>query len=244
MSLYEQHHNDPLWHAGSGAYGWGASPGAGGPPGRQGGGQPIDLSSYAQDDPRMVEAYGLLKGRMGEDNSKRAIDKAVMGTMDAAALGAKDLGANMARRGISGTGTGATFLNRNVFQPAQREAAGQAASISLAEQDRQDRLAQSLQGPAAGIAGQNLANRNFGLSTWQAQQQEALQRAQMEQQARESELARWMALTQSMGGIGSFLGQGGSAPALPPGPGANASLSGVSGVGGGGGNYSPWGGHL
>jgi hypothetical protein len=133
---------------------------------------------------------------MNSDNSKRAIDHAVLGTMDAAALGAKDMGANMARRGISGTGAGATFLNKNVFQPAQRTAAGQATDISLAEQARQDDLAKSLQGPAGNIAGNNLQNRQFGLNTWQAQQNDARERAQMEQQQRDSELSRWLALSQ------------------------------------------------
>lgn len=207
-----------------------------------GGPQPIDLSSYAQDDPRMVAAYGTqqdayntLKGRMSADNSQRAIDKAVMGTMDAAALGAKDLGANLARRGLSGTGAGATFLQRNVFQPAQREAAGKSADIALAEQARQDQLAQSLYGAAQGlgssagnISGQNLANRQFGLGTWEAQQADARQRAQMEQQARDSELARWMALSQMMGGPGGFMAQGG----VPPLPNTSGTIYG-GGYGGG-----------
>lgn len=195
--------------------------------GQQPGPQPIDFSAYAQDDPRMVDAYGqqqeaynTLKGRMGADNSKRAIDHAVLGTMDAAALGAKDLGAGMARRGISGSGTGATFLQKNVFAPAQREAAGRATDIALGEQARQDDLARSLQGAAGGlqsaagsISGQNLNNRQFGLSAWQAQQQEAIQRAQLEQQAREAEISRWMALAQGgmpPGGSPIPIPQGGS----------------------------------
>jgi hypothetical protein len=189
------------------------------PPTPPGGPAPpsIDFNAYSQDDPRMVEAYGLLKDRMNADNSKRAIDKAVMGTMDAAALGAKDLGANMARRGISGTGTGATFLQKNVYAPAQREAAGKASDIALAEQDRQDRLAQALQGPAGAISGQNLANRSFGLSAWEAQQQAALQRQQLAQQAQDAEIARWIALTQSMGGLQGFMQQGGVPPQIPTG---------------------------
>lgn len=201
--LYDKYKNDPNWHSGGGAYGWGETPGGSTDTGT---GAPTGFNSTAQDDPRMVEAYDIFKGRMSADNSQRAIDKAVGGTMDAAALGAKDLGANMARRGISGTGTGATFLNRNVFAPAQREAANQASNIALGEQDRQDRLAAGLQGPAGNIASMNLQNRRFGLDQWQAQQSEAAQRAEMERRARDEELAKWMALAQ--GGFGGMGGGG------------------------------------
>lgn len=202
------------WLAAHPGYAGGAFSGGGG-----GGenGASMDFSSYAQDDPRMLEAYNILKGRMDTSNTKRAIDKAVLGTMDAAALGAKDLGANMARRGVSGTGTGATFLQKNVFAPAQREASGKAAEISLAEQDRLDKLAAALQGPAAGIAGHNLSNREFGLQSWQAMQQAALQRQQLAQSAMDNEIARWMALANSGFGGGGYGGGafGGGAAGMP-----------------------------
>lgn len=173
-----------------------------------------DFTSTAADDPRQAEVYDLWKKRLSTDVTKRAIDRSNLATMDAAALGAADAKANLSSRGALGAGAGATFVNRNITQPAIRDAAGKAADISLGREGQLDALTLAGGPLASNMASNNLAQRQFGLEQWNAQQADAARRAAMEQEQRNTELAQMMAITQMMGNFGStFPGGINAAPA-------------------------------
>lgn len=99
-----------------------------------------EFSSHVEDNPDLRWLADKFKSRFDTSNTKRAIDASNLGIMDAAALGAADAKGAMASRGVLGTGTGASFLNKRIFAPAQRAAAGAAKDIALDEQHRLDAL--------------------------------------------------------------------------------------------------------
>lgn len=161
----------------------------------------------------LMGAVKRLEGRSDASNTARAIDKSNAGIADSAALLAKDAKANMGSRGVMGTGVGNAYLQKNVFQPAQRMAAKGASDISQGEQTRLDNLA--LGGTAVLTAPSQIALANQGLNLQQQGQQQnfALQQQQLKMQQDEAEMAKYRALMQ-MGGTGAATG-GGTAAAIP-----------------------------
>jgi hypothetical protein len=71
----------------------------------------------------------------------------------------------MSRRGTLGTGVGDTFLNKRVFAPAQRQAAGAAANIAMQREQDLDRLVVGGTALAAAPGQQSIQERNLSLNT-------------------------------------------------------------------------------
>lgn len=188
-------------------------------------GAPAEFENTAYESPKIEEVYKLWKERLGKDPTERAINKSNLGVADMAALAASDLGGSMARRGVLGTGTGATFLQNKVFAPAQREAAGRAADIAMGREKDLDAL--TLAGLGIARAGEdvNLANRGLGLQQYLGQNQTALGWAQLKQQQQDAEMARWLAL------LGNENLMSGLGPNMNPGtPGNSYGMPGIGGV--------------
>jgi hypothetical protein len=152
----------------------------------------------AQNDPHLDDLWKKYQDRFSDDNTKRAIDRSNTGIADSAALLGKDARASLADRGALGTGVGAAFINKNITAPAQRQAAGAAADISMDAEKRKDALVLGgvgLAGAHSDLAVRQQANANQQYATSaqiQMQQQEAQQRALQQQQA------QWMALMNSI----------------------------------------------
>lgn len=123
----------------AGGAGGGAAGGVGGA-GGAGAGAGAGTSNVAEISPFLKEQIERYRSRFGSDPTERAIQRSNLGIADAAALLAADAKANMASRGVLNTGTGATFLQRRVFEPAQRQAAGRAADIAMGRERDLDAL--------------------------------------------------------------------------------------------------------
>lgn len=181
---------------------------------------PSNLNNTAQNDPQLAELYQMWKGRMGADTTKRAQDRSTASIMDAAALGAADLrGGNLARRGLVGSGAGDTFLQKRVFAPAQREAAGKAADIALGRERDLDAMVMGGLGIAGAQGNANRADRALALQQYLGEQGNALGWAGLNQNSYDSDMARWMALLQNQ-------------DMFPPGP-SGGGGPGIGSVGGG-----------
>jgi hypothetical protein len=136
------------------------------------------------------------KGDMG---AGRAIDL-VGGKLREAQVGAgKNLAANLARRGVSGTG-----LSGNAYAgleaDTQRNISGSAANIAQDAESRRDQILNSIVGAGGAKDGVAAGQANLAFNTWNAQQENA--RANQAAQ-----LQRTLALLNLVGGIG---GGGGS----------------------------------
>lgn len=127
-----------------------------------GGGSVPTSTNTADMDPTIAKQLALYNQRLGADPSKRAIQTSTLGIQDAAALSAADAKGIMSRRGILGSGAGDTFLQNKIFAPAQRQAAGAAAQIAQAEEQRKDNLV--LGGVPLAQAPGNMAIQNKNLA--------------------------------------------------------------------------------
>lgn len=175
-------------------FGSAASSGGSGSSGSSSNDPSLSNSTYSMS-PDLREALDALKARSSVDTTQRAIDRATTGTMDAAALAAADLKGNLSRRGLVGGGTaGASFLNKAVYQPAQRNAASAASATALGGEQRLDQLAQSGVNAAAIPENLSLANRSLGLQQWNDQQNVNLQQTQLANQMQQQQVAQWLAL--------------------------------------------------
>lgn len=189
---------------GGGGTGGAGGGGAGGTGGTGGTGGPI--SNTTQISPYLQSQIDRYESRFDVDNTKRAIDKSTLGVMDAAALGARDLGAaNAARRGISGTGTSAAFLAKRFYEPAQRQAASNAADIAMGRERELDAL--TLGGTSLMRSPDDISLANRDLALRQALGYEGigvqksgldLQRAQAEQAIRDNQISQYLALINMM----------------------------------------------
>jgi hypothetical protein len=189
----------------------GGSPGIGGgaaaatPRGSSGGGA-VTNANTAQMSPYLKEQMQRYRDRFSQDNTARAIDQSNLGIADAAALTAADAKAGMSRRGVGGTGTGAAYLTKRVFAPAQREAAGAAASIAMQRQKDLDALVLGGSGIMGAADANNLQNRQLSLEQWKAQAEDERARAAAAQAQENAKLAQQIALAQlaqSAGGAGA-----------------------------------------
>jgi hypothetical protein len=146
--------------------------------------------------PYIKEQIDRYRSRFDKDTTARAIDRSNLGIADSAALMASDAKANMARRGVLGSGTGAAFLNKNVFAPAQRQAAGAAADISLGRERDLDALTLGGTGLMTAPSSIALADRDLALRQWMAQNEDERARAALAQAGQNQQLAQWIALNQ------------------------------------------------
>lgn len=121
-----------------GGGGGGGRGGAGGGAGSGGGGGGGTISSQLS--PALRDQLKRYADRFNVDTTERAIDDSTLGTMDAAALGAADSKAGQAGRGILGTSTGASYERKHFYDPAQRQAAANAAGIAIQRQKDLDNL--------------------------------------------------------------------------------------------------------
>lgn len=191
------------WQPGGGVAGGGAGGGAGVRAGAllggaDGGGN--TAVNTAAPVPGLQGAIDRFNSRFDADQTKRATDRVFTGAKSAAAGLNNDLDAQMARRGIGGSGLDARGRSQ-IAEAAARAAAGGAANIQMAQQDRLDRLATA--GPGIEMMPANLALAQQGLGLQQlslqnqsqnSQAQLAMQQAQMEQQRQQQQMQNWLAL--------------------------------------------------
>jgi hypothetical protein len=156
--------------------------------------KPPSLDFEAELDPYIQRQIQRYEQRFDVDNTKRAIDRSNLGIADAAALSAADAKANMASRGILGTGTGAAYLQKRIFEPARQQAAKAAADIAFANEQRLDALTLGGTGLMTAPSAIALGQQRLGLDAWSRAQEDARLRAAMEQSTeaarRAEELAR------------------------------------------------------
>lgn len=168
-----------------------------------GGGAGGALTNVAATSPNIQKQIERYAERLSADPTQRAIDRSNRAIADSAALMAADQKANMARRGVMGTGVGDAFLQRRVFDPAQRQAAEAATQIALGRERDLDALV--LQGTGLMRTPDELAIQRQNLALQQAQLQDAAEarRAGMAQQQQQQAMAQWLALAQMYGGGGA-----------------------------------------
>lgn len=193
-----------------GAPGGTAPPAAGAPtvPGA------TQLNNNAAPSPLLNEQVNLVRERLGRDTTQRQLDRSNLSIADSAALLAKDAKANTARRGVTDTSAADAYLNKNIFQPAQRAAAGAAADIVQGEERRKDSLVLGSTPIFQAPDQFSLANRRLGLDQWSAQSADERARAGMQLDADAAQLARYLALREDLypqgggGGTGTEYGGG------------------------------------
>lgn len=174
----------------------------------------VNSTNTAGMDPFLKQQVDRYNSRFTNDPTKQAVEHSTLGIMDAAALGAADLKGQMGSRGVLNSGAGATFLQKRVFDPAQRAAAGAASNIAIERQKQLDAL--TLGGTDIMKAPSQLGvqNRELAMRQWEGQQaaaraNEALKLEQ--QRLADEQAARWLALTQAgyptaeTGGSGGFV---------------------------------------
>lgn len=164
-------------------------PGGGGGGGYGGGGGGI--SNTAAPDPNMSWLVDKFKDRFSSDNTQRAIDRSNAAIADSAALLGKDARANLAARGALGSGVGAAYIQKRITEPAQREAAGRAADISMDAERRLDALTLGGAGLMAKPAELALQQQGLALNQYNTDAQLAMAQSQAQQ-------AQWLALMNSL----------------------------------------------
>ena len=176
-------------------------------------------------DPYQLESINNVRGRLSEDNTDRVVDKAVTGIRAATAGAQTALDQQNARRGLGGgpglAQRGATSLS----EAGARNAARAESDIRLGREGQLDALTlgaagiynapsqlnlaqtgltnQALgiaQGAAGALAGQNLAQQNYGLNQWQAAQNAGFQAQQIQQQ---QQMMQWNQLAALLGLVGN-----------------------------------------
>jgi hypothetical protein len=183
-------------------------------------GAPVTSTNTAGADPYLTQQVDRYNSRFTNDPTKQAVEHSTLGIMDAAALGAADMKGQMGSRGVLNSGAGATFLQKRVFDPAQRAAAGAAGDIAIKRQKQLDDL--TLGGTDIMKAPSQLGvqNRELAMRQWEGQQADARAREQLalqRQQAADQQALQWLALTQA-GYPTSEAGGGGGSSQQPSGP--------------------------
>ena len=171
-----------------------------------GGGAGGQLTNVAATSPNIQTQIDRYAQRLSADPTQRAIDRSNRSIADSAALMASDAKANMARRGVMGTGTGDAFLQKRVFQPAQRQAAEASTQIALGRERDLDALV--LGGVPLMRAPDEIALSRQNMALQQAQLQDSAEarRAGMAMQQQQQAMAQWLALAQMYGGGGAGMG--------------------------------------
>lgn len=144
-------------------------------------------TNTAGPDPNLSWLSDKYKSRFDTSNTARAIDRSNASIADSAALMNKDAQASLASRGARGGGVAGAFIQKNITDKAQRQAAGAAADISQGEQTRLDNLTMGgsgimgAQGQLA-LGQQSLANQQYATSANIALQQQQMVQQQQQQQ--------------------------------------------------------------
>ena len=158
-------------------------------------------TNTAQTDPYLKELVDKYRSRFDVDNTQRAINRSTTGIMDAAALGAADLKGNLSSRGLVGSEGGNAFLAKRVFGPAQRQAAGAEADISLGNEQRLDNLTLGGLGIMNAPGQASRADRGLALSQSGQDFDQGLQQAQLQNQMQQQQYAQWLSLLNMAGGF-------------------------------------------
>lgn len=177
-------------------------------------------------DPYQLESINNVRKRLSQDNTEHVVDKAVTGIRASNAGMQTALDQQNARRGLGGgpglAQRGATSLT----EAGERNAARAESDIRLGREGQLDALtlgaagiynapsqynlgqtgltnqAQGLyQGAAGALAGQNLAQQNYGLNQWQAAQNAGFQAQNLQQQ---QQMMQWNQLASLLGLVGGF----------------------------------------
>ena len=177
-------------------------------------------------DPFQLESINNVRKRLSQDNTEHVVDKAVTGIRASNAGMQTALDQQNARRGLGGgpglAQRGATSLT----EAGERNAARAESDIRLGREGQLDALtlgaagiynapsqynlgqtgltnqAQGLyQGAAGALAGQNLAQQNYGLNQWQAAQNAGFQAQNLQQQ---QQMMQWNQLASLLGLVGGF----------------------------------------
>lgn len=155
-------------------------------------------TNTAGTNPQLDDLWKKYQGRFDVDNTKRQIEKSTGAIADSAALLGKDARASLASRGASGSGVGAAFIQKHVTDPAQRQAAGAAADITMNDERRKDQLVLGGTGLASAGADLSLRDRELGLRQQQMGEDNAYRRDEQKYRREDAQTAQWMAL---MGGM-------------------------------------------
>lgn len=151
-------------------------------------------TNTTQISPYLKEQMDRYRQRFSVDNTNRAIGRATTGAMDAAALAAADLKGNLSSRGLVGSEGGNAFLQKRVYGPAQRQAAGAAADIALGNENRLDALTLGGTGLMRAPDDIALANRNLNLQQSGQDFSQAMQQEQFRNQLQQQQYAQYLAL--------------------------------------------------
>lgn len=144
-------------------------------------------TNTAGPDPNLTWLTDKYKSRFDASNVGRQIDRSNAAIADSAALMNKDAQAGLASRGARGSGVAGAFIQKNITDKAQRQAAGAAADITQGEQTRLDNLTlggTGIMGAQSNLAlgQQSLANQQYATSASVAMQQQQMQQQMQQQQ--------------------------------------------------------------
>ncbi len=155
------------------------------PPGSMpgtGGGFGAPMTNNVDPSANLKRLQDLYEGRLTNDPTQRAMNRATSQIRDATTGLGKELGGNMARRGIAQSGI-QTSGQQALASNAQQQIAGASADIAMGrERDIDNMVMGGL--PIMGAQDQlGLQKQGMGLQQWQAQQQAELARQQLGLQA-------------------------------------------------------------
>lgn len=161
----------------------GGLPGLPGAPGTGGGfGAAPPLNNTVTPSADIKELQDLYRKRLTNDPTQRAIDRSTSNIRDSTSGLMKELGGNMARRGISQSGI-QTSGQQALAGQAQRQIAGSSADISLGRERDLDALTMGGLPIMTAQDELGLRKQGLGLQQWQAQNQAEIARQQLGLQA-------------------------------------------------------------
>lgn len=173
--------------------GGGFGAGLPGPPGTPGGPMSNDVTPSAN----LTWLENQYKSRLTNDPTQRAIDRSTSSIRDATSGLSKELGGNLARRGVSQAGL-ATNARGDLAQNAQQQIARASSDISLGRERDLDQMTMGGLGIMGAQDQLGLSKQRLGLDQWSAQnqaeiarQQLGLQSQQIAQQGQQSLMDMW-----------------------------------------------------
>jgi hypothetical protein len=148
-------------------------------PGTGGGfGSSAPMSNNVTPSPDLKWLQDQYKSRLSADTTGRAVDRASSQIRDATSGLSKELGGNMARRGMSGSG--AYFQGQgNLAGQAQKAIAGASADIHLGRERDLDNLTMGGLGIMGSQDQLGLQKQRFGLDQWNSQAANDLARGRL-----------------------------------------------------------------
>jgi len=156
--------------------------GAGGAGGGGAGGAPAPLQNTTSDDPDIRYLIDQYKSRLSQAPEQRAQEQAASGIRDASSGLQKELGGNLASRGMLGGGVENQMRNQ-LGEQALRAIGKSNASIQSQRQSDLDKMVLGGEGLMKAPSANALSQQGLGLQQYQIQQQGDIQRAQLQQNA-------------------------------------------------------------